>query len=98
MMYRVGDFGASRIGILTAALRWTLLTALPAGLAGWAAASGLFFMSGIHTTRPLWFLLFWCLWFFCNALKHFSAQEKARSRKHFEERRNTAGENFGLAA
>lgn len=56
------------------ALRLTLITALPTGLMGWAAASALDSAISMNSSRPLWFLPVWCLWFFGMAYTHIAGE------------------------
>jgi hypothetical protein len=94
-----GDFGFSpRIRIYAAALASTGFIALPAGLMGWVAASGMDFIFEMQSSKPIWWLPLWCLIFFCFALKHFAFEEKIRTTKHFEARWGKTEEKVPLAA
>ncbi len=80
-----GDFGVSpRTRIFAAALASTGFIALPAGLMGGAAASGMNFIFEMQSSKPFWWLPLWCLIFFFFALKHFAFEEKSRTAKCFE--------------
>ncbi len=93
-----GDFGVSpRIRIYAAALASTGFIALPAGLMGWVAASGVDFIFEMQSSKPIWWLPIWCLAFFCIALKHFTFEEKSRTANHFDERLRKAEEKLPLA-
>ncbi len=66
-------FGAKKFVV---AARMTLSLALPTGLMGWAAASLMDSGIGLHSSRPMWFLPLWCLWFFLIAYFHLADQEE----------------------
>ena len=88
-----GDYGVSpRIRIFAASLASTGFIALPAGLMGWVAASGVDFIFEMQSSKPIW-----CLAFFCIALKHFTFEEKSRTANHFDERLRKAEEKLPLA-